>query len=259
VAAHLEAGPRSVVARGSAARLLGLPGYARATCELLVPRGHDHRARLGVVRETAWLPPGHVTVVDSLPCTRAARCLFDLAGDMPRHLRRNPRGRAVHARRVERALDSALARSLTTIDQLTDVLHTTARHGRPGSALLRALLAERTVGFVPVASELEARFVELCRSAGLPEPRRQVGLGGSEPIGRVDFLFADHGLVVEVDGGAFHDDQLDHEHDRRRDNQLAALGLRVVRVRWRDVVDDPAAVVALLRAALAAGRRREAA
>ena len=110
-----------------------------------------------------------------------------------------------------------------------------------------------------MASELEARFAELCRSAGLPEPRRQVTLGHHAPIGRVDFLFADHGLVVELDGAVFHDDHLDHDRDRRRDNELAALGMRVLRVRWPDVVERPDEVAGLVRAALAAAPPRRAA
>ena len=258
-AAHLEAGPTSVVARRSAARLFGLPGHESDVIELLVPRGHDHRTSMSALRETADLAPAQITVVDGLPCTTLARCLFDLAGDVPRHLRTD-RGREVHRLRIARAVDSALARRSTSIEQLHGVVDALGRRGRPGTALMRQLIDERTEAQAPVESELEAAFLALCRSHGLPAPQPQVTLGGAGGlIGRVDFLFADHALVVEVDGAAFHDAHTDHEGDRRRDNQLAALGLRVLRLRWRDVVHDVPHVVALLDGALGARPGRKAA
>jgi len=65
---------------------------------------------------------------------------------------------------------------------------------------------------------------------------------------RADFVFEEVRLVVEVDGQKWHPDA---DRDRRRDNELAALGWRVLRYRWSDVVRDPRAVLREIR--LAAG------
>jgi very-short-patch-repair endonuclease len=67
---------------------------------------------------------------------------------------------------------------------------------------------------------------------------------------RVDFCFAAAGLVVEADGARWHPDPA---RDQARDNDLAALGWRVLRFTWRQVVHEHEAVVRQVQAALACG------
>jgi very-short-patch-repair endonuclease len=64
---------------------------------------------------------------------------------------------------------------------------------------------------------------------------------------RADFVFEGERLVVEVDGQKWHQDV---ERDRRRDNQLAALGWRVLRYRWAEVVHSPDVVLREIRQAV---------
>lgn len=64
--------------------------------------------------------------------------------------------------------------------------------------------------------------------------RAQVPIGG---IGRVDFLIGDR-LVLEVDGFAFHGDRASFEQDRARDLALVGRGYLVIRVSYRQVVDE---------------------
>jgi very-short-patch-repair endonuclease len=66
---------------------------------------------------------------------------------------------------------------------------------------------------------------------------------------RVDFCFAEARLVVEVDGEKWHQDPA---RDRSRDNALAALGWRVLRYTWAEVVHQPERVLAEIRQALGA-------
>jgi very-short-patch-repair endonuclease len=67
-----------------------------------------------------------------------------------------------------------------------------------------------------------------------------------------DFLWADQRLVVETDGWETHGTRRQFERDRRRDQRLQAAGWRVVRFTWWQVTDEPAGVVATLRALAAA-------
>lgn len=67
---------------------------------------------------------------------------------------------------------------------------------------------------------------------------------------RVDFCFETAGLVVEVDGAKWHQDPA---RDQARDNALAALGWRVLRYTWAEVVHDHERVVAEIQAAVACG------
>ena len=129
------------------------------------------------------------------------------------------------------ALDAVLARS----------------RGRPGTGRLRLLLTQLAGDCPFPSSELERRFLELVRSAGLPEPVANGFVAGW----RVDFHWPEHHLAVETDGRAAHAHVLAFETDRGRDLDLALAGWRVLRFSWRQVVEEPERVVASLRRSLA--------
>ena len=99
-------------------------------------------------------------------------------------------------------------------------------------------------------SELERRFQLLCRQAELPTPETNVRIGRFT----VDFLWRDERLVVETDGYRYHRGRQAFEDDRTRDLELRNLGCEVVRLSYRQVVDEPDRVAAALRRALRARR-----
>lgn len=240
MAAVLASGDDAAAARRCAARLHGIAGFAGGGLELAVPRPRTPELPRVLVHRSTKLPAHHVTAVVGIPVTTAARTLFDLAG-------------SVHPLRAERALDTCLARNFVTVDGAWRVLDDLAQHGRAGTVLMRELLQARGAGYVATSSELEALFLRILRDAGVPEPEREVDLGDVEDwVGRVDFVFRPARLVVEVDGRAYHTALLDRERDERRDNRLMAAGWRVLRFTWRQLVERPHEVVALVRAALAA-------
>lgn len=82
--------------------------------------------------------------------------------------------------------------------------------------------------------------------AGLPRPLVNARVAGYE----VDLYWPDRGLVVEVDGYAFHHRRAEFERDRLREQVLLGAGLRVSRVTWPQIVDHPDEVAARLAAAL---------
>jgi very-short-patch-repair endonuclease len=150
-------------------------------------------------------------------------------------------------RRLERAVEAADRHLLLDIAELTRLIEIS--RGRKGMGVLRSVLAR----FRPVPetrSELERRFLRLCREAGLPPPAVNVPVAGIE----VDFLWRQARVVVEVDGYAFHRDRAAFERDRRRDAALQRIGHRVIRLTDRRVVGEPAAVIRDVRALLASPR-----
>jgi very-short-patch-repair endonuclease len=152
--------------------------------------------------------------------------------------------------RAARAVDTALARRLVTQPALWNVLAETAARGRAGSRTLRLLLRERGANYVPPASELERRFIDLAQQHNLPSPRRQVDAGDTDRwIGRVDFLFGTR-LVVEVDGDEHHTSFLDRVADATRDAAFDAAGRVVLRFTWDDVVRRPRHVADAIRCRL---------
>jgi len=88
-------------------------------------------------------------------------------------------------------------------------------------------------------SEAEHRLLVLLRAARLRIPETNVRIGRYE----VDAFWERERLVVEVDGYAFHSTRGAFERDRARDADLQAQGFRVLRVTWRQIVEEPEAVV----------------
>jgi len=75
----------------------------------------------------------------------------------------------------------------------------------------------------------------------------------SEPIGpyTVDALWHHQRLVVELDGRAAHETTRAFEEDRARDRDLTTNGYRVIRITWRQLHRDRAAIAPQLRTLLA--------
>ena len=74
-------------------------------------------------------------------------------------------------------------------------------------------------------------------------------------VGEVDLVVAGR-VVVELDGLAYHSGRREFREDRRRDRELALQGYVVLRFTAEDVLEDLVRLVATVRAALAAPRRR---
>jgi very-short-patch-repair endonuclease len=95
-------------------------------------------------------------------------------------------------------------------------------------------------------SELEFRFLSLCRKYHLPAPDVNVRIDSL----LVDFVWPNERLIVETDGYRYHRGRTAFEEDRSRDLRLRTLGYNVIRLTHRQVVDRPEDVVAALRKAL---------
>lgn len=108
-------------------------------------------------------------------------------------------------------------------------------------------LGERGVDADLTRSELERRFLLLCRRHRLPTPEVNVRVG---PF-IVDFLWRDKRLIVETDGYRFHRGRSAFEGDRARDVELKLRGYEVVRFTYRQVVERASPVARTLRVLLA--------
>jgi very-short-patch-repair endonuclease len=194
--------------------------------------GRDPGRRPGVrVHCVRALDPGDVRCRSGLPLTSPARTLLDLAETLPQ-------------RELERAVEEASIRRLVRHAELVAVLERSP--GRRGAARLGATLRlESEPG--PTRSEAEQRLLALLHAARLAPTEVNARVGRYE----VDALWRPQRLVVEVDGYAYHSTRTAFERDRLRDSELQAAGYRVVRVTWRQLVDEPEAFVARLAAALA--------
>jgi very-short-patch-repair endonuclease len=97
--------------------------------------------------------------------------------------------------------------------------------------------------------------LRLVRENGLPRPKTQCRIPhGPRQVARVDFLYEDERLVIEVSGRLGHSTPSERAKDAQRRNELQDLGFAVYEYTWGDVTTRPRWVVETLRERLA--RRR---
>ena len=112
-----------------------------------------------------------------------------------------------------------------------------------GSGRWGCRLIDRLVEDSGGHSMLERRFLELVRHARLPRPRTQVvHRRGGRHVARVDFLFDEVGVVVEVSGRLGHSSPRERARDAQRRNELQELGRKVYEYTWEDVTEQAAMV-----------------
>ena len=115
---------------------------------------------------------------------------------------------------------------------------------------MREAIAAHTPGQI-VREELEHRFLELVREAGLPRPETNVKIKARGRRYEIDCLWREQRVAVELDGRAAHARTAAFEPDRRKDAALNAIGLRPLRFTWLRVTTEPEDVIAELDATLA--------
>lgn len=216
MAAVLACGPGAVLSHRAAGDLWGVrPGGGHI--EVTVPRGRAGPSEVRAHRSRT-LRPGDVTRVDGIPVTTVARTLLDLAS-------------VLSPQSLARAVDRAERLELFDLVSVEDAL--ARAPGRKGVAALRCAVA----GWRPrhTRSELEDRFYELLRTSGLPWPRFNAMVEGEIGTQEVDAFWPAQGLVVQLDGFAYHRTRRDRERDSASDADLELGGRRVVRLTWNDV------------------------
>jgi hypothetical protein len=214
----------------SAAWLWGILESTRSAIDVTVVGRHRHGHHGVDVHRVRSLHPNDRTTNDGIPVTAVARTLLDLAEVVP-------------FRRLAAAFEQAERLGILDL-HLLQSLYGRSR-GRAGLKLLGRLLSE-TREPPDVRSVLERRFVDLCREFGLPEPMLNATLEGFT----VDAAWPRHGLVVELDGFAYHRTRAAFERDRVRDEVLQRAGYRVVRITYRRLDREPVAVADAIRSLL---------
>jgi very-short-patch-repair endonuclease len=231
MAAVLACGPDAALSHRSAAALWGLAQASGARVDVTTPR-RSGSLRPGIrLHRVRKMHPQDLAVRDGIPVTSVARTLLDLAeivdpGGLGRMLEEAERRRLLDLRAVEQAC----ARG----------------HGRRG---LKPLLAHlRTLRPAPEKrSDLERRFLALCRELALPPPDVNARVQGFE----VDAVWSHRRVVVELDGYAFHHTRGAFERDRARDATLQLAGYRVLRLTARRLAEEPETVAETVRGLLA--------
>jgi predicted transcriptional regulator of viral defense system len=155
MAAVLAGGPEAALSHAAAAALWELRRSAATRIDITVPHttGGRSQPRLRIHRSRRLA--GHVTTYRGIPVTTPARTILDLAAILPR-------------RPLERVLDQAEKARLTDVASLEALAR--AHAGHRGAGRLLTVLNTHVPGTTLTRSELEERFLALCRAHGLPRP-----------------------------------------------------------------------------------------
>lgn len=238
MAACMWGGDGTVASHRAAARLLGL-GIEWAPVEIL--RTTRTRAPAPIkAHHTDTLEPVDTSRAQGIPVTSPARTLIDLGAVARRPV-------------VEGAFEAALRLRLTSVWQLIDRLDVLGKPGRRGTATIRQVLRQRDPRLAPTASELESLLWQIISASRLPLPERQFHIFDRDGvIGRVDFAYPEHRLVIEAQSVRWHTPQERLLSDMERRTRLMLIGWRVLEVPWRDIVRRRRTVVERIDQALRA-------
>ena len=138
---------------------------------------------------------------------------------------------------LERVLEDALRRKLTTVRRLSECHDRLRGRGHRGSPAIGQLLAARDVDWVALNRELERRTWRLLVASDLPRAVRQHPVPLADFTVHLDFAWPDHLVALETDGWGPHNGRLAHHRDRERWSLLTAAGWRLQVVAWDHVVD----------------------
>ena len=145
----------------------------------------------------------------------------------------------------ERVVQEAFAKRLADTRRLQEALD---RHrGGRGTQRLKRMLE---LGVDDLRSKAERALRHWVRQAGLPLPIFNAEVGPW----KIDALWPDHNLAVEINGHAAHSSPWAHDRDHRKEQYLISAGCATRRFTALQAIDEPALMIAGIAAALAQKR-----
>lgn len=235
--AVLWGGPGAVASGRSTAALFSIEGCPPGPIEITTKTRKKPLAGVRV-RWDASLPDRPQLLYDGIPSVSIERAALELCGELERA-------------EAERFL-ARLLRQRSSVPRLMRAATEIGGRGKKGTATLRYLLRTRFAHGV-TDSEGEDLFAALCKKWGLVVVHHHIVRSGRFKA-ELDFALLDALIDIEIDGGD-HENPEQRQHDRVRDQRLAALGWVVLRFNYWQLVFEPDSVRATIEDVLR--RRRE--
>jgi hypothetical protein len=235
IAAYFWAGEGALLSHSTSGFLFDLDGIGSPRIEVSSPRRLSSERVIVHRRHTDRLPSKKLSVVR---VTSIDQTLLDLSS-------------TIGFDQLEIACDSAIRQGLTRFDRLSAHLEQFGGPGVAGTAALSKLLAVREPCPRPTDSILEVGFLQLVRRFDLRQPTAQYLVELREGLTvRVDFAYPEEKLAIEIDSVRWHSGVRAIRWDNERQNLLVAIGWRVLRFEWNDVIYRPEVVAAQILDAL---------
>lgn len=252
-AAVLDASPGAVLHWRTSLAWLGMTSFDLA--QLHTARVRDisgRRSDLSQIHQVRALRAHHVTVFAGIATETALRAIWHEAARYSQ-----PRRFEIGVKKIGALLDQAHRLDLVTWGGLHEMVDDIRERGRSGTRIMSFLASKRQPGSSPTESRLEERFEEVLAEASVRPLRRQVPLGGHEPIGRADYRDDDLPVWGEVNSKRFHTTPTDRAADERRYEAATIAGFLVVVIWDDDLWSNTRAVVELVAEARRRARRGE--
>ena len=214
--------PAGAISGGSAATLLGVPGYRPGAIEVVTRHDTTNRSPLAKVRQSRTV--GRFSVVNGIRVVSKADCTVQLA-------------RITSVERLRSVVHSFDRRDRRYLAELRDRQLALARSRLPGMKKLRIVLSELTDDVPPTDSDLEVKLRTLVASVpALGTVAWQASLPfWTRGTARCDGLAVTWPLILEADGRAWHTRVEDFERDRERDNLANVHGYDVLRFTYNQL------------------------
>jgi very-short-patch-repair endonuclease len=232
-AAVLACGEGTVISHGSAAAFLGLWEFWPADVEVIAPVEAGRKFR-GIRRRFVPSPePEQITQKAGIPCTTPSRTIIDIAG-------------LVGPKLLADTVEQASVLRVLKVQEIDEIL---LERRRRGTKKLNRVLEpwRRYSPRVRVRSRMEAKMLPLLTHRHLPIPECNVKLRVEGEVFEVDFLWREQRVVVETDGGRYHDNPVAQARDGHRNRVLARAGYRVPRIGWEELRDEPDRAITEIR------------
>ena len=173
--------------------------------------GGAGKATTGITVHRRAIEPRDIVIRHGIPCTSAARTVFDCAISLPLEA-------------LEDLLMAADAARILDRRRLEELIGES--RGRPGT---RKLLYLTGADPAETRSINERRMLAVCRRFGIDEPLVNHRIDVGARIFYADFCWPELRLVVEADSWRWHGGRQASEDDADRDQLLSMAGWRVVR------------------------------
>jgi hypothetical protein len=233
MAAVLWAGDDAAISHEAAAQLWVLEGFSYSRISVASPRWLRAPAGSSIIVHARWeLERLDIRRAHSIRCTSVTRTLIDLAAELPPST-------------LEKVLDQALVRRMTTAREILLRLTSMGTVGRRRVGKLRELAGARTRS--PVGdSNLEANLSRFMRTAKLPPcvPQYEIYDQHGDFIARVDFAYPSQRIAIQAESYLWHAGRSGFVRDLDLRNRLLEQGWRVLHVTSEDIRRRPRVLAA---------------
>lgn len=244
LAAVLASGPGAMLAGPAAASLWGLTEAKSGLIDVNRPRGNNRTESSSPASGWSldlrvWKRancPERSALVHGIPTLPVAELLVDLAG-------------ASTPAQLESYVSAASQKGYLNRPTVARVVKEGS--GRKGIEGLRYQLRYWDEEMLNALSILETKFIKVCKARGLEVPKANRWVCGL----KVDFVWFDRKVTVEVDGYTYHGDRIAFERDHDRAAILMRAGYLRLAFTWRQIVEKPDEVVEAVLSALATWNR----